>query len=38
MSHRSKHTCIGMDIELVKYGKINIGMQTYINEEIKTSE
>ena len=27
---RNKHTFISMDIELVKYGKINIGMQSYI--------
>ena len=31
VSHGKKHNFLGMEIELVKHGKINIGMQIYIN-------
>ena len=30
-----KHNFIGIEIELVKDGKINIGMQSYIKEAIE---
>ena len=36
MSRRNKHTVFGMDIELFKDGKVNIGMQRYTTEAIKT--
>ena len=36
VSRGKKHSFLGMEIELVKGGKINIGMQSYIKEAIKT--
>ena len=36
VSCRKKHTFLGMEIELVKNGKINIGMQIYMKEAIET--
>ena len=36
VSRIKKHTFICMEIELVKYGKINIGIQSHIKEAIKT--
>ena len=36
VSHGKKHTFLVMEIELVKDGKINTGVQTYMNDEIKT--
>ena len=36
MSRGKKHNFLVMEIELVKDGKIKIGMKSYINEAIKT--
>ena len=35
VSRGKKHTFLGMEIELVSDGKINIGMQSYIKEAIE---
>ena len=35
MSRGKKHRFLGMDIELFKDGKVNIGIQSYIKEPIK---
>ena len=36
MSRRKKNIFLDMEIELVKDGKINTGMQSYIKEAIET--
>ena len=35
LSHEKKNDFLGMDIELVKGGKIKIGIQSYIKEAIE---
>ena len=35
VSHGKKHAFLRMNTELVKYGEINIGIQSYIKEAIK---